>query len=58
VNDFNDRMIAYQDIKLMTEFVTAYIYEFTDKNAPYKYAYGENYIEGMFKKYNNNTGWT
>ncbi len=42
----------------MTEFVNAFIYEFTDKDASYKWAYGENFIQGIFDKYNNNSGWT
>jgi len=58
VNDFNDRIIAYQDVKLLTDFVNAFIYEFTDENVKYKWAYGENFISGIYKKYNNNAGWT
>jgi hypothetical protein len=29
-----------------------------DKNAPFKYYYGENFISGKYEKYNNNAGWT
>ena len=58
VNNFNDRIMLDSDNKLLTEFVSAFIYEFTEPNTEYKWAYGENFIPGIYKKYNNNAGWT
>lgn len=57
VNEFNERIIDKQDDKLLTEFVHSFIYEFTDTNVKYKYAYVENFILGKYQKYNNNAGW-
>ena len=57
VNEFNERIIGKQDQKLLTEFVFSYIYEFTDPDVKYKYAYAENFILGKYQKYNNNAGW-
>mmetsp|Transcript_12060 Transcript_12060/g.11932 ORF Transcript_12060/g.11932 Transcript_12060/m.11932 type:complete len:249 (+) Transcript_12060:992-1738(+) len=57
VNDFNDRIILQQDQTVITEFVDAFIYEFTDPDVEFKWAYGENFINGIYQKYNNNAGW-
>ena len=43
--------------KSLVDFVHSFIYEITDQGAPYKYLYGENFIEGKYQKYNNNAGW-
>jgi hypothetical protein len=45
VNEFNERIIDKQDDKLLTEFVHSFIYEFTDADVKYKYAYAENWVE-------------
>ncbi|MEK7782333.1 MAG: hypothetical protein AAB279_00250, partial [Candidatus Binatota bacterium] len=42
----------------LVEFVRGFIYEILDASAPYKYYYGENFIQGKYEKYNNNAGWT
>ena len=57
VNEFNERIIDKQDDKLLTEFVHSFIYEFTDADVKYKYAYAENFILGKYQKFNNNAGW-
>lgn len=57
VSEFNERIIGQSDKKLLTEFVHSFIYEFTDADVKYKYAFGENFIPGKYEKYNNNAGW-
>jgi hypothetical protein len=56
VSDFNDHIINYGDSHLQVEFVHAFIYEILGKSE-YKYFYGENFIQGKYEKYNNNSGW-
>jgi hypothetical protein len=53
-----DKMICVVDSRYMVEFVHSFIYEILDQSAPFKYYYGENFIEGKYNKYNNNAGWT
>lgn len=44
-NEFNDRMIdIIPDTRLLLGFVHNFIIEVVDKNHPYKYYYGENFI--------------
>lgn len=57
VNEFNDKMISLVSSRYMIEFVHSFIYEILDEGAPFKYYYGENFIEGKYNKYNNNAGW-
>jgi len=57
-NEFNERLISLVDSKYLVEFVHSFIYEILDEAAPYKYYYGENFIQGKYEKYNNNAGWT
>eukprot|EP00349_Pseudokeronopsis_sp_Brazil_P011021 CAMPEP_0202978988 /NCGR_PEP_ID=MMETSP1396-20130829/85265_1 /ASSEMBLY_ACC=CAM_ASM_000872 /TAXON_ID= /ORGANISM="Pseudokeronopsis sp., Strain Brazil" /LENGTH=225 /DNA_ID=CAMNT_0049718217 /DNA_START=265 /DNA_END=939 /DNA_ORIENTATION=+ len=57
VKDFNDRILLSEGESALTEFVDAFIYEFTDPNAEFQWAYGENFINGIYQKYNNNAGW-
>jgi hypothetical protein len=49
-------MISSIDSKYLVEFVHSFLYEILDKTSPYKYYYGENFIEGRYEKYNNNAG--
>ena len=56
VNEFNERMISSIDSKYLVEFVHSFLYEILDKTSPYKYYYGENFIQGRYEKYNNNAG--
>ena len=58
VNEFNDKMICLVDSRYMVEFVHSFIYDILDQSAPFKYYYGENFIDGKYNKYNNNAGWT
>jgi Alpha-kinase family len=58
VNEFNDYMISLVDSRQMVEFVHSFIYEILDEQAPFKFYYGENFIQGKYNKYNNNAGWT
>lgn len=58
VNSFNERMISTIDSRYLVEFVHSFIYEILDEGAPFKYYYGENFIQGKYEKYNNNAGWT
>ena len=58
VNELNNRLISLVDSRYMIEFVHSFIYEILDDKAPFKYYFGENYLEGKYKKYNNNAGWT
>ena len=58
VNEFNERLISLVDSRYMVEFVHSFIYEILDKDSPFKYYYGENFIQGKYEKYNNNAGWT
>jgi hypothetical protein len=37
--------------------VSAYIYEFLNKDVTLKFAYVENYIPGRYEKSNNNAGY-
>jgi len=48
VNEFNERIINNQDENLLTEFVHSYIYEYTDDNVKFKYAYVEDFILGKY----------
>ena len=57
VDEFNERILGYQDKKLLTEFVHSFVFEFVDENVKWKYAYAENFILGKYQKYNNNAGW-
>jgi len=57
VKEFNERLISSIDSKYLVEFVHSFIYEILDDSAPYKYLYGENFIQGKYQKYNNNAGW-
>lgn len=67
--DFNDRIINFlPDTKLLINFVHAYIYElvgYCDENiikpqlpSHQRFLSVENFIEGSYDKYNNNSGWT
>lgn len=58
VSEFNERLISFVDSKYLVEFVHSFLYEILDEGAPYKYYYGENFINGRYEKYNNNAGWT
>lgn len=58
VNEFNERLISTIDSRYLVEFVHSFIYEILDEGIPYKYFYGENFIQGKYEKYNNNAGWT
>ncbi len=57
VDEMNDRLISVVDTKYLVEFVQAFIYEILDERSPYKYYYGEQFINGKYEKYNNNAGW-
>ncbi len=57
VSEFNERLISFVDSKYLVEFVHSFLYEILDDAAPYKYYYGENFINGRYEKYNNNAGW-
>ena len=57
VNEFNEKLISSIDSKYLVEFVHAFVYEILDEASPYKYYYGENFINGKYEKYNNNAGW-
>ena len=57
VSDFNEQLIKYYDVKFLIEFVHSFIVEILDENSTYKYYYGENFINGIYEKYNNNAGW-
>ena len=57
VNEFNEKLVTLINSKYLVEFVHSFIYEILDKNAPFKYYYGENFIKGKYEKYNNNAGW-
>lgn len=57
VNEFNERLISLVDSRYLVEFVHSFIYEILDESAPFKYYYGENFIQGKYEKYNNNAGW-
>jgi len=57
VNEFNEKLVTLINSKYLVEFVHSFIYEILDKDAPFKYYYGENFIKGKYEKYNNNAGW-
>ena len=57
VSEFNDKIITLLDARNLVEFVHPYIYEILDEGAPFKYYYGENFIDGKYNKFNNNAGW-
>jgi len=57
VSDFNEKLISYYDSKFLIEFVHAFVVEILSPDTPYKYFYGENFINGIYEKYNNNAGW-
>jgi vacuole morphology and inheritance protein 14 len=42
---------------ILRDFLTSYIYEIKEDNAKHKYYYAENYIDGIYKKQNNNNGY-
>jgi len=44
------------DSRYLVEFVHSFLYEILDDSSPFKYYYGENFIEGKYEKYNNNAG--
>ena len=48
VNDFNEKLIAVVESNYLMDFVHSFIYEINDDQAPYKYFYGENFIEGKY----------
>jgi len=57
-NEFNDRIINHiENTKLLLNFVNCYIYEVKEYDNPHNLYAVENYIEGMYEKYNNNAGW-
>ena len=58
VNDFNDKIISkLGDTETLFSFVSSYVYEIKDEKFPYKYWWAENYIDGVYEKFNNNDGW-
>ena len=58
VNEFNDKIISkLGDTETLFSFVGSYIYEITDESFPYKYWWAENYMDGVYEKFNNNDGW-
>ena len=58
VNEFNDRVVSLlPDPDMLISFVHCFIYEILDSKCPYKYWWGENFIESEFEKFNNNAGW-
>jgi vacuole morphology and inheritance protein 14 len=58
VSEFNERIVSFSNsVTTFVEFVHSYIYELTDPSAPFPLYYGENFIQGKYKKYNNNAGW-
>ena len=58
VNEFNEKLISLVDSRYLVEFVHTFIYEILNEGAPFKYYYGENFIQGKYEKYNNNAGWS
>ena len=57
VNEFNEKLIATIDSRYLVEFVHSFIYEILDEGVPFKYYYGENFIQGKYEKFNNNAGY-
>ena len=56
---FNDRLIRYvTDVDMLYNYAQCLIYEILDEESSCKYYWGENFIEGVYDKYNNNAGWT
>jgi hypothetical protein len=56
-NEFNERIVGHPSVKSLSEFISSYIYEFTDPDVKFRYAYAETLIEGKYEKFNNNAGW-
>ena len=58
INEFNDRIISFlPDNNMLMNFVNGFIYEVLDDNFPFKFWWGENFIDGNYEKFNNNAGW-
>lgn len=55
---FNDQVSEYVvDTSNLKNFVHTFIYEINHPDVPYKYYSVENYLEGDYVKFNNNSGW-
>lgn len=57
VDEMNKRLISLVQSEQLLEFIQAFIYEIDEECPKYKFYYGETFIEGEYKKYNNNGGW-
>ena len=54
VNEFKDRVVSLlQDPDMLISF----LHEILISKCPYKYWWGENFIESEFDKFNKNAGW-
>jgi hypothetical protein len=58
LHEFNDRIVdKISDTSLLLGIVSSFLYELDSDEEDYKIYYAENFIDGDYKKYNNNAGW-